>query len=431
MIETLKNAWKIADLRKKILYTLMIILIFRIGSVIPLPYMDPSAIQSMINMNGSLFGYLNILSGGSFGQATIFALSISPYITSSIVIQLLSIAIPYLERLAKEGEEGRKRLNKITRYTTVGLALFQSIAYYFMFRNMNAVAYRDGFQGVFAALVIILSLTAGSCLVVWLGECINESGVGNGISILLFVGIVSRGPAAAAKMLTYLQWGFSGETKYIFFVPLILVVFVAMIAFIIVMTNAERRIPVQYAKRMVGRKMYGGQSTHIPIKVNMSGVMPIIFASSLLAIPGTIKGFVDPNAERFVGKFLGLFDYNQWLYAILYFVLIIAFNYFYVAIQYNPLEMSNNLRKNNGTVPGYRPGKPTTDFISKVIGKVTLLGALFLAVIAIFPIFLGAVTQMNISLGGTSIIIVVGVALDTARQLESQMMMRHYKGFLE
>lgn len=431
MIETLKNAWKIADLRKKILYTLMIILIFRIGSVIPLPYMDPSAIQSMINMNGSLFGYLNILSGGSFGQATIFALSISPYITSSIVIQLLSIAIPYLERLAKEGEEGRKRLNKITRYTTVGLALFQSIAYYFMFRNMNAVAYRDGFQGVFAALVIILSLTAGSCLVVWLGECINESGVGNGISILLFVGIVSRGPAAAAKMFTYLQWGFSGETKYIFFVPLILVVFVAMIAFIIVMTNAERRIPVQYAKRMVGRKMYGGQSTHIPIKVNMSGVMPIIFASSLLAIPGTIKGFVDPNAERFVGKFLGLFDYNQWLYAILYFVLIIAFNYFYVAIQYNPLEMSNNLRKNNGTVPGYRPGKPTTDFISKVIGKVTLLGALFLAVIAIFPIFLGAVTQMNISLGGTSIIIVVGVALDTARQLESQMMMRHYKGFLE
>ena len=431
MIETLKNAWKIADLRKKLLYTLLIVFIFRIGSAIPLPYLNPAALQSMINANGSLFGYLNILSGGSFGQATLFALSISPYITSSIVIQLLSVAIPYLERLSKEGEDGRKKLNKITRYTTVGLALFQSIAYYFMFRNMNAVSYRDGFQGVFAALVIILALTAGACIVVWLGECVNEKGIGNGISILLFAGIVSRGPSVVVRMITYLQWGFEGNTQYLFFVPLILVIFLALIAFIIVMTNAERRIPVQYAKRMVGRKMYGGQSTHIPIKVNMSGVMPIIFASSLLAIPGTIKGFVDPDAERWVGKFLGLFDYNQWLYAVLYFLLIIAFNYFYVAIQYNPLEISNNLRKNNGTVPGYRPGKPTTDFISKVISKVTLLGAFFLAVIAILPIAVGGITKMNIALGGTTVIIVVGVAMDTARQLESQMMMRHYKGFLE
>ena len=431
MIETLKNAWKIADLRKKLLYTLLIIFIFRIGSAIPLPYLNPAALQNMINANGSLFGYLNILSGGSFGQATLFALSISPYITSSIVIQLLSVAIPYLERLSKEGEDGRKKLNKITRYTTVGLALFQAIAYYFMFRNMQAVSYRDGFQGVFAALVIILALTAGACIVVWLGECVNEKGIGNGISILLFAGIVSRGPSVVVRMITYLQWGFEGNTQYLFFVPLILVIFLALIAFIIVMTNAERRIPVQYAKRMVGRKMYGGQSTHIPIKVNMSGVMPIIFASSLLAIPGTIKGFVDPDAERWVGKFLGLFDYNQWLYAVLYFLLIIAFNYFYVAIQYNPLEISNNLRKNNGTVPGYRPGKPTTDFISKVISKVTLLGAFFLAIIAILPIAVGGITKMNIALGGTTVIIVVGVAMDTARQLESQMMMRHYKGFLE
>lgn len=431
MIETLKNAWKIADLRKKLLYTLLIIFIFRIGSAIPLPYLNPAALQSMINANGSLFGYLNILSGGSFGQATLFALSISPYITSSIVIQLLSVAIPYLERLSKEGEDGRKKLNKITRYTTVGLALFQSVAYYFMFRNMNAVSYRDGFQGVFAALVIILALSAGACIVVWMGECINDKGIGNGISILLFAGIVSRGPAVVVRMVTYLQWGFQGNTQYLFFVPLILVIFLALIAFIIVMTNAERRIPVQYAKRMVGRKMYGGQSTHIPIKVNMSGVMPIIFASSLLAIPGTIKGFVDPEATRWVGKILGLFDYNRGLYALLYFLLIIAFNYFYVAVQYNPLEISNNLRKNNGTVPGYRPGKPTTDFITKVISKVTLLGALFLAVIAILPIAVGAITQMNIALGGTTVIIVVGVAMDTARQLESQMMMRHYKGFLE
>ena len=259
----------------------------------------------------------------------------------------------------------------------------------------------------------------------------NVNGYVFGGFLLLFAGIVSRGPAAVAKLFTYLQWGFSGATKYIFFVPLTVVLFIVLIAFIIIMTNAERRIPVQYAKRMVGRKMYGGQSTHIPIKVNMSGVMPVIFASSLLSIPGTIKSFVDPHAERWVGKFLGLFDYNQWMYAILYFILIIAFNYFYVAIQYNPLEMSNNLRKNNGTVPGYRPGKPTTDYISKVIGKVTLLGALFLAVLAIAPIILGGVMQMNISLGGTSMIIVVGVALDTVRQLESQMMMRHYKGFLE
>lgn len=431
MIETLKNAWKIADLRKKLLYTLLIIFIFRIGSAIPLPYLNPAALQSMINANGSLFGYLNILSGGSFGQATLFALSISPYITSSIVIQLLAVAIPYLERLSKEGEDGRKKLNKITRYTTVGLALFQSIAYYFMFRNMNAVSYRDGFQGVFAALVIILALTAGACIVVWLGECVNEKGIGNGISILLFAGIVSRGPSVVVRMITYLQWGFEGNTQYLFFVPLILVIFLALIAFIIVMTNAERRIPVQYAKRMVGRKMYGGQSTHIPIKVNMSGVMPIIFASSLLAIPETIKGFVDPNGERLVGKILGLFGHTQWLYALLYFLLIIAFNYFYVAVQYNPLEISNNLRKNNGTVPGYRPGKPTTDFISKVISKVTLLGAFFLAVIAILPIAVGGITKMNIALGGTTVIIVVGVAMDTARQLESQMMMRHYKGFLE
>jgi preprotein translocase subunit SecY len=428
VLETIKNAWKIPDLRRKMLYTLMILAIFRIGSMaIPVPYLDPTAIQQMLSGNGNLLSFINILSGGAFEQATLFALSISPYITSSIVIQLLTVAIPALERMSKEGEDGRKKLNRITRYTTLGLALLQATAYYVMLRNQSAVRYTDGFSGVFAAIVIICCFTTGALLVMWLGEQIDEKGIGNGISMMLFAGIVSRAPHIIALLWQYLQIGGS----YYFFVPAIIVVFVAVIALIVLMNNAERRIPVQYAKRVVGRKMYGGQSTFIPIKVNMSNVMPIIFASSLLAIPGTIKGFVDPQGVGFWGKFLGLFDYNQWLYAILYFLLIIAFNYFYVAIQYNPLEMANNLRRNNGAIPGIRPGKPTSDFIAKIISKITLVGALFLAFIAILPIALGAIAKMNIALGGTTIIIVVGVALDFVRQLESQMMMRHYKGFLE
>ena len=428
MLETLKNAWKIPDLKRKMLYTLFIILIFRIGSMaIPVPYLDPGVMKTMLSGDGNLLGFLNILSGGAFESATLFALSISPYITASIVIQLLTVAIPALERLAKEGEDGRKKINKITRYTTLGLALLQATAYYITLRNYNAVSYTEGFSGVFAAIVIICCFTAGGLIVMWLGERIDERGIGNGISMMLFAGIVSRTPHMVAMMWQYLQIGGS----YYFFVPAIIVLFVAVIAFIVLMTNAERRIPIAYAKRVVGRKMYGGQNTFIPIKVNMSGVMPIIFASSLLAIPGTIKAFVDPEATSFWGKFLGWFDYNKPVYAILYFLLIIAFNYFYVAIQYNPIEMANNLRRNNGAIPGIRPGKPTSDFITKIISKVTLVGALFLGVIAILPILLGAVAKMNIGLGGTTVIIVVGVALDFVRQLESQMMMRHYKGFLE
>ena len=428
MFETLKNAWKIPDLKRKMLYTLFIILIFRIGSMaIPVPYLDPGVMKTMLSGDGNLLGFLNILSGGAFENATLFALSISPYITSSIVIQLLTVAIPALERLAKEGEDGRKKINKITRYTTLGLALLQATAYYITLRNYNAVSYTEGFSGVFAAIVIICCFTAGGLIVMWLGERIDERGIGNGISMMLFAGIVSRAPHMVAMMWQYLQIGGS----YYFFVPAIIVLFVAVIAFIVLMTNAERRIPIAYAKRVVGRKMYGGQNTFIPIKVNMSGVMPIIFASSLLAIPGTIKAFVDPEATSFWGKFLGWFDYNKPVYAILYFLLIIAFNYFYVAIQYNPIEMANNLRRNNGAIPGIRPGKPTSDFITKIISKVTLVGALFLGIIAILPILLGAIAKMNIGLGGTTVIIVVGVALDFVRQLESQMMMRHYKGFLE
>lgn len=434
MFNTLRNAWKIPDLKRKMIFTMMIILIFRIGSTaIPVPYLDPSVMQGMLSGaqaqggGGNMLGFLNILSGGAFERMTLFALSISPYITSSIVIQLLTIAIPALERMAKEGEDGRKKINKITRYTTLGLALVQATAYYIMLRNQSAVSYTEGASGVFAAAVIIACFTSGALIVMWLGERIDEKGIGNGISMMLFAGIVSSGPQVVALMWQYLQIGGS----YYFFVPAIIILFVVVIGFIVLMTNAERRIPVQYAKRVVGRKMYGGQSTFIPIKVNMSGVMPIIFASSLLAIPGTIKGFVDPQALGFWGKFLGVFDYDKPIYAIIYFLMIIAFNYFYVAIQYNPIEMSNNLRRNNGAIPGIRPGKPTSDFIAKIISKITLVGAMFLGIIAIMPIALGAVAKMNIALGGTTIIIVVGVALDFVRQLESQMMMRHYKGFLE
>ncbi len=431
MFSIFRNAWKIADLRKKILYTLFILVLFRIGSAFTVPFLDPSMISDMINSSGSLLGFIDVLTGGAFSQATVFALSISPYITSSIVIQLLTIAIPALERLSKEGEEGRKKINTITRYTTIALALIQSVAYYMILANSNAVTYTKGPEGFLAGATIILTFTAGSMVVVWLGERIDAKGIGNGISMILFAGIVSRGPSAVINMYTYFLLGINGDTKYLVFVPLIIIIFLALITLIVLMTNAERRIPVQYAKKVVGRKMYGGQSSHIPVKVTMSGVMPIIFASSIISIPGTIGGFLNLKAGTFWHGFFKLFEYDSWVYAVLYFILIIAFNYFYVAIQYNPIEMANNLQKNNGTIPGIRPGRATAQFISKVIAKITLIGALFLALIAILPIGMGAISGMNIALGGTSIIIVVGVALDTTRELESQMMMRHYKGFLE
>lgn len=357
-------------------------------------------------------------------------MSITPYINSSIIIQLLTVALPPLERLSKEGEEGRKKIAKITRYVTVVLALIQAIAYYFLLRSQNAVqmAYRTGWTGVFAAVVIIAVFTAGAALLMWLGEQINEKGIGNGISMILFAGIISRVPSAVAYLIKLLM---VGEAQYYVYVPLIVLIFLAIIVFIVVMTNAERRIPVQYAKRVVGRKMYGGQSSHIPIKVSMSGVLPIIFASSLLSIPGLIVALWNPGEDSFWGNFLRAFNYDQWLYAVLYFLLIIAFNYFYIAIQYNPIEIANNLRKNNGAIPGIRPGKPTSDFIAKVISKITFVGAIYLGLVAIFPIIFNQLTGVNVALGGTSILIVVGVALDTMRSLESQLMMRHHKGFLE
>ena len=420
MFETWKNAFKQEDLRKKILYTLFIIFIFRLGSAIPTPFINPTALKSMVSGGA---GFLE--------QANIFAMSITPYINSSIIIQLLTVAIPALERLAKEGTEGQKTIQKITRYTTFILAIMQAIGFYFVMRRTSGVLeYTTGFSGVFAAIVIVAVFTAGTAVVVWLGDRITEKGVGNGISIILFAGILSRGPAAFMQLAAWWQLG-SSNPMYYFLVPFIVLVFIAMIAFIVFMTDAERRIPVSYAKRVVGRKMYGGQNSHIPIKVNMTGVMPIIFAMSFLSIPNMIGSFANVKEGGFWDKFFKLFQTNSWVYAVLYLLLIVAFNYFYVAIQYNPVEIANNLRKNNGAIPGIRPGKPTSDFIARVISKVTLVGAIFLGIIAVFPIVFSAITKANVSLGGTSILIIVGVALETMRQMESQMMMRHHKGFLE
>ena len=429
MIATLRNAWKIEELRKKILYTMLILVVVRLGSQLPVPFLAPESLKTMVEGGGSLLSYLNVLSGGAFSSATLFALSISPYITSSIVIQLLTVAIPALEQMAKSGEDGRKKLQQITRYTTVVLALLQAFAYWTVLRGLPGVLkYTSGAGHIISAITIISMVTAGAMILVWLGERIDEKGIGNGISLILFVGIVSQTPGALMQMYSLLT---SGNKAMYFWVPAIAMIFILLVTFIVLMSNAERRIPIQYAKKVVGRKMYGGQSSFIPIKVNMSGVLPVIFASTFLGIPGTIAGFVRPAEGTFWHTFLYAFNYNTWLYAVLYFFLIIGFSYFYIAIQYNPIEMANNIRKNNGAIPGIRPGKPTSDFIARIINKITMVGALMLAVIAILPIGVGALSGTNIALGGTSIIILVGVALDTVRTLESQMMMRHYKGFLE
>ena len=443
MFKTIKNAWSIPDLRKKILFTLLIIVVFRFGATIPVPFLDVDALQGLmgtVNETGNALSYLDMLSGGAFANATMFAMGISPYINSSIIMQLLTVAIPPLERMAKEGEEGRKRIATITRYVTVALGLIQGTAYYFYLRNSTyqgapSALYTSGWEQVFAAIVIILAFTAGTAIMMWMGEQINQKGIGNGISILLFAGIVARMPHTIRLLTQYISAAIADPSnygQYYAFVPLFVILFLAVIWVIAFMNDSERRIPVQYAKRVVGRKMYGGQSTHIPIKVAMSGVMPIIFASSILSIPSTIQLFMGTNVSGFWQSFFEAFSSTGWLYSVLYFILIILFAYFYVTIQYNPIEMANNLRQNNGTIPGIRPGKPTSDFISKILSKITLIGALFLAVIALLPILFGAVTGMhNLSLGGTSIIILVGVALDTMKQMESQMMMRHYKGFLD
>lgn len=434
MLKTIRNAWSIPDLRKKLLFTLMIIIVFRIGSVIPVPFLDMSALATAMNgMNegNTMLAYLNTLSGGAFANATLFAMGVTPYINSSIIMQLLTVAIPPLERMAKEGEAGRRKIGTITRYVTVGLGLIQGFAYWFYLHNSGVTVYRDGFSLWFSAIVIILVFTAGTALMMWLGEQINSNGIGNGISILLFAGIVAQLPYTLSMLGQFWELAGKGSTQFYFLVPLWIVIFVAIVWIITFMQDSERRIPIQYAKRVVGRKMYGGQSSHLPIKVALGGVLPIIFASSILSIPGTINLFLKVK-DGFWGAFFNAFDTSGWLYNVLYFILIIMFAYFYTTIQYNPIEMANNLKSNNGTIPGIRPGAPTADYIRNILSRITLIGALFLAVIALVPSVYGSATGMGrMAIGGTSIIILVGVALETVKQLESQMMMRHYKGFLD
>ncbi len=423
MLQTMRNAWKIDDLRKKILFTLVIILLYRLGNAVPVPYVDIDALGQYFNqMQNTVLGLLNVMSGGAFSNATIFALSIQPYINASIIIQLLTIAIPALERMSKEeGEEGKKKIASITRYTTVAIGLIQGFAYYWMIMKSGFLT-ADG-SGIWAAIVIILTFTSGSALIMWLGEQITEFGIGNGISIILFASIVSRFPTSLYQMVTNAVNG----TVAWWIDILLLIGALAMIVLIVLINDSERRIPVQYAKRVVGRKMYGGQSTHLPMKVNMSGVLPIIFAQSIASLPATIAAFTGHSDSAWAST-------TSIPYAIIYFLLIIFFAYFYSTIQFNPVEVANNLKKNGGYIPGFRPGKPTSEFIKKVLNKITLFGAIYLGIIAVVPILIShfstAADLSGISLGGTSIIIVVGVALETVRALEAQLLMRNYKGFL-
>ena len=425
----MRNAWKIDDLRHKILFTLVIILLYRLGNAVPVPYVNIDALNGYFaQMQNTVLGLLNVMSGGAFSNATIFALSIQPYINASIIIQLLCIAIPALERMSKEeGEEGKKKIASITRYTTVAIGLIQGFAYYYMIMKSGFLT-ADG-QGIWAAIVIILTFTSGSALIMWLGEQITEFGIGNGISIILFASIVSRFPPSLYQMITNTANG----TVAWWINVLLLLGALAMIVLIVLINDSERRIPVQYAKRVVGRKMYGGQSTHLPMKVNMSGVLPIIFAQSIASLPATIWAFVGTPEEGTVGRSIyNAIDTKSVLYLILYFLMIIGFSYFYATIQFNPVEISNNLKRNGGFIPGFRPGKPTSDFIAKVLNKVTLFGAIYLGIVAICPLIAGKLLgNPSLAIGGTSVIIVVGVALETVRALESQMMMRQYKVFLE
>ena len=444
MIQTIRNAWKVAELRNKLIFVVFALLIFRLGSAIPVPFVNTDALSEYMNaQSATIFGLINVMSGDAFSQATLFALGIQPYINASIIIQLLCIAIPALERLAKEGgEEGKKKIERITRYSTVGIALIQAYGYFTLIKSYGVVANTS----VWAAIVIVLAFVAGSSFVMWLGEQITEFGIGNGISTILFAGIISRFPNAIQRMIAGVKnWanGLSAADGALVlhpaFIPVILIGIVAMVAFVVYITNAERRIPVQYAKRVVGRKMYGGQSSHIPMKVNMSGVLPVIFAQSIASIPATIGMFFpDPEQGSFWYGFMNLFSPNNLFYIFLELILIVAFSYFYLAISFNPVEVANNLKKNGGFIPGLRPGKPTSDFISASLKKITLIGAFFLAVIAVLPMVVNAIAVViapgislgAVSFGGTSMLIVVGVVLETVRDLESQITMRHYKGFL-
>ena len=457
MIQTVRKAWAIPELRKKIIFTLLILLIYRIGNAISVPYVNVAELEATLNSMGTTYlGLLNVMSGGAFAMATVFALGIQPYINRSIIIQLLTVAIPPLERLARDGgEEGKKKIQAITRYATVAIALLQAFGYYMMMQSYNLLTT----TGVWPAIVIIVSFVAGASFLMWLGEQVNEFGVGNGISMILFAGIISRVPSAVSSMITgvriwsgvrsgtltvdYVESAFNYTTEqaeaYLnqalapWVIPLILIGVLALVVLIVFVSDAERRIPVQYAKRQVGRKMYGGQSSHLPMKVNMSGVLPVIFAQSIATLPVTIWTFIGIPEEGTVAySIYSAIDTQSILYMVVYFLMIIGFSYFYATIQFNPVEISNNLKKNGGFIPGFRPGLPTSQFISKVLSKITLFGAIYLGIVAIVPLIAGKLLPISsLAIGGTSVIIVVGVALETVQALESQMLMRQYKGFLE
>ncbi len=421
MFQIIRDAWKIPDLRKKMLFTLLMLAIFRLGTFIPVPGLNSEALKQLIGDGNTLFALMDSFSGGAFSNATIFAMGITPYINSSIILQLLTVAIPALERMSKEGEEGRKKIASWTRYGTIILALIQAIGLYF---GIKGAVENPGF---WSFIIIATTFTAGTAFLMWLGEKITENGIGNGISMIIFAGIVSSLPSTVASLYNNLLAG----AINIWAVIVIAILALAMVAFVVFINDAERRIPVQYAKRMVGRKMYGGQSTHIPIKVSMAGVIPIIFAMSIMSFPSTIMNLFGAPTSGFWYKVLSVISPNSWVYIIVYLLLIIFFTYFYTAIQFNPIEIANNMKKNGGFVPGIRPGKPTSDYVSRILSKITLTGALFLGIIASLPLILGKFIGFSISIGGTSMLIMVGVALETVKQIESQMLMRHYKGFLE
>ena len=433
MLQTLKNAWKIPELKQKLLFVALIVVLYRFGSQIPVPFIDASVLSNYMTANaaGSLFAYLNILSGEAFSRATLFALSVSPYITASIVMQLLTIAIPKLEKIAKEGEEGRKKIDRYTRWVTVALGLITAYGYYAYMKNTVGAVTEFG-STVLGGLVIVACYGAGAALIMWLCDRIEEYGIGNGISIILFFSIVSTGFSTAETLLNqYKQGGWN-----IMFATLSIVIGLAIVTFVVFFTNSERRLPVQYAKRVVGRKMYGGQSSNLPIKLNMAGVMPIIFAQSIVALPQTIY-LIFPSKTNsgwwynFVTKYCTA---TSWLYILVFAILIIAFSYFYIAITFDPIEVSNNLKKNGGFIPGIRPGKPTADYIRKTLNRITLIGGIFLLFVSVFPMIINACLRNQLgalAFGGSSLLIVVGVALETAREIEAQMTMRHYKGFLE
>ena len=424
MLQTLRNAWNIPELRKKIIFTLFILLIYRVGNVIPVPFIDVTTLGNYFDsvLSTTILGLYNAMSGSAFSRATVFALGIQPYINSSIIIQLLTIAIPALERMAKEeGEEGKKKIARITRYTTVALGLLMGWAYYMMLSNYASAGYSIITQtGFLPALVIILAFTAGSAFVMWLGEQITEFGIGNGISMILFANIISGIPSMVGTLFTMVWWQ----------IIIVLIGIAALILFIVFINDAERRIPIQYAKRVVGRKIYGGQNTNLPIKVSMSGVMPIIFAQSICSLPATICAFTGHTSGWWYNN---VWSSTSWTYAVVYFLMIFFFSWFYSTIQYDPVEISNNLKKNGGFIPGFRPGKSTADFIHRVINKIVIFGAVYLGIVALLPIVAGNLMTgvRNLAIGGTSVIIVVGVALETVKALEAQMLMRHYKGFLD